>query len=95
MRWRIISPTWPGDAVIERLDNPRVETENRYYNVVHTGLEKLGLEPHLLTDELISSLLDITKRYAHRVRPDQLRPAFNWREAAGGRTCGTAFIRGT
>jgi UDP-sulfoquinovose synthase len=51
--------------------------------VVHTGLEKLGLEPHLLSDELISSLFDVTKRWAHRVRPENLRPAFNWRDTAG------------
>ena len=79
-----VAHCWPGDAVIERLDNPRVETDNRYYNVVHAGLEKLGLEPHLLSDELICSLFDITKRYAHRVRPELLRPAFKWRESVGG-----------
>lgn len=78
-----VARCWPGNAVIERLDNPRVEIDNPYYNVVHMGLERLGLKPHLLSDELIFSLFDITKRHAHRVRPELLRPAFNWREAAG------------
>jgi hypothetical protein len=32
------------------------------------GVVKLGLEPHLLSDTLIVSMFDITKRYAHRVR---------------------------
>jgi hypothetical protein len=34
---------FPGPAQIEHLENPRVEApEHYYYNVVHTGLEKLG-----------------------------------------------------
>jgi hypothetical protein len=49
------------------------------YNVVHTGLSDLGLEPHLLSDTLIGSLFEITKRYAHRVRPESLRPTVQWR----------------
>jgi UDP-sulfoquinovose synthase len=57
-------------------------TENRLYNLVHTGLEKLGLKPHLLSEELICSLFGITERYADRVPPKLLRPASNWREAA-------------
>ncbi len=33
-----------------------------------------SLKPHLLSDILIESMFKITKRYAHRVRPDGLRP---------------------
>ena len=42
--------------------------------MVHTGLVELGLEPHLLSDTLIESLFEITKRYAHRVRPEAMLP---------------------
>ena len=58
----------PEDVRIEHLDNPRVELPEHYYNVKHTKLVELGLEPHLLSDTLIESLFEITKRYAHRVR---------------------------
>jgi hypothetical protein len=37
--------------------NPRVEAEEHYYNAKHSKLEELGLEPHLLSDNLIDSLL--------------------------------------
>jgi len=74
-----VARAYPGDVTIENLDNPRVEAPEHYYNVVHTGLAGLGLEPHLLSDTLIESLFDITKRYAHRVRPEALRPTVNWR----------------
>ena len=47
--------------------------------MVHTGLVDLGLEPHLLSDTLIESLFEITKRYAHRVRPEAMLPTIQWR----------------
>ena len=74
----------PEQVTIEHLDNPRVELSGHYYNVTHTKLIDLGLDPHLLTGTLIGSLLDITKRYAHRARPDALLPTINWRHPATG-----------
>jgi UDP-sulfoquinovose synthase len=74
----------PEDVTIEHLDNPRVELPDHYYNVTHTKLEELGLEPHLLSDTLIESLFEIIKRYAHRVRPEALLPTVNWRTPAAG-----------
>ncbi len=69
------------DAVrVEYVDNPRVELENHHYNVVHTGLVGLGLEPHLLSDTLIESLFEITKRNVHRVRPEAMMPTIQWRK---------------
>jgi UDP-sulfoquinovose synthase len=77
-----VAECYPGEAKIESLDNPRVEREEHYYNVTHTALLELGLEPHLLSDTLITSLFDITKRHAHRVKPEALVPKVNWRSAA-------------
>jgi UDP-sulfoquinovose synthase len=74
-----VARAYPGDVTIENLDNPRVELPEHYYNVKHTKLVELGLEPHLLSGTLIESLFEITKRYAHRVRPEALRPTVNWR----------------
>jgi UDP-sulfoquinovose synthase len=74
----------PEDVAIEYLDNPRVERADHYYNVTHTKLLELGLEPHLLSDTLIESLFEITKRYAHRVRPEALLPTVNWRTPRAG-----------
>ena len=72
----------PEKVRIEHLANPRVEEEGHHYNVVHSGLLELGLEPHLLSDTLIESLFEITKRYAHRVRPEAMVPTIEWRHAA-------------
>lgn len=74
-----IAAASPDRVTIDHLDNPRVEAPEHYYNVAHTKLVELGLSPHMLSDTLIESLFDITKRYAHRARQDALRPTVNWR----------------
>lgn len=77
-----VAGCFPGEVRIDHLENPRVEYEEHYYNVTHTRLLDLGLTPHLLSDTLISSLFEVAKRFAHRVRPEVLRPSVNWRAAA-------------
>ena len=77
-----IAAASPDPVRITHVENPRVESENHHYNVVHTGLTSLGLQPHLLSDTLIESLLQITKRYAHRVRPEAMLPTVQWRRTA-------------
>jgi len=74
-----IATASPEDVTIEYIDNPRVELADHYYKVTHTKLIELGLQPHLVSDTLIDSLFEITKRYAHRVRPEALLPTVNWR----------------
>ncbi len=74
-----IKATSPEDVHIDYLPNPRVELADHYYNVTHTKLIELGLQPHLLSDTLIESLFEVTKRYAHRVRTEALLPTVNWR----------------
>lgn len=78
-----VARCFPGEVRIDHLDNPRVEREEHYYNVVHTRLLDLGLSPHLLSDTLITSLFDVAKRYAGRAKEEALRPKVNWREQAG------------
>lgn len=78
-----VARCFPEEVAIEHLDNPRVEAEEHYYQVTHTGLAELGLTPHLLSDTLIASLFDIAARYAHRAKPEALRPRIDWRRHAG------------
>src|SRR6266699_3405450 len=79
-----VAGAYPAEVTIEHLDNPRVEAPDHYYNVKHTKLVDLGLEPHLLSDTLIESLFEITKRYAHRVRLEAMRPTVDWRRPSAG-----------
>jgi UDP-sulfoquinovose synthase len=79
-----IAAASPEHVTIEHLDNPRVELSDHYFNVTHTQLLDLGLHPHLLSATLIDSLFEITKRYAHRARPQALLPTINWRTPTPG-----------
>jgi UDP-sulfoquinovose synthase len=79
---KTVSASYPGGVDIEYLDNPRVEQAEHYYNVVHTGLVELGLQPHLLSDTLIESLFDIAERHKDRVDLAAMRPTVNWRATA-------------
>jgi UDP-sulfoquinovose synthase len=75
---KTVVESYPGGAEVEFLDNPRVEQDEHYYNVVHTRLEDLGLRPHLLSNTLITSLFDTVERHRHRVDLAAMRPSVRW-----------------
>jgi UDP-sulfoquinovose synthase len=56
-----------------------VELDAHYYNVVHTGLVELGLQPHLLSDTLIDSLFAVAASHIERADLSTMRPTVNWR----------------
>ena len=66
---------------IQPLDNPRVEAESHYYNPAHTKLLDLGLRPHLLSSELVGSMLSVIDRFRDRVIVEHIEPRDRWRPA--------------
>jgi UDP-sulfoquinovose synthase len=64
---------------VQHLANPRVEREQHYYNAAHSRLLDLGLQPHLLSDSLLDSLLEIALAHRDRVREDVILPRVDWR----------------
>jgi len=70
---------------IDHLPDPRVESEEHYYNARHSKLIELGLKPHLLSESLLDSLLNIAMRYRDRVDPALFLPRVNWRSARNER----------
>jgi UDP-sulfoquinovose synthase len=63
---------------IDHIDNPRVEKEEHYFNAKNTNLLNLGLQPHLLSDSLLDSLLNFATKYKHRVDNTQILPKVSW-----------------
>ncbi|MDF5736249.1 MULTISPECIES: NAD-dependent epimerase/dehydratase family protein [unclassified Nostoc] len=63
---------------INHLDNPRVEKEEHYFNAKNTKLLDLGLQPHLLSDSLLDSLLNFAIKYQKRVDKKQILPKVSW-----------------
>lgn len=64
---------------INHMENPRVEKEEHYFNAKNTNLLSLGLQPHLLSDSLIDSLLNFSIKYKQRVDEKQILPKVKWR----------------
>jgi UDP-sulfoquinovose synthase len=63
---------------IAHLQNPRVEKETHYYNAAHTKLLALGLQPHLLSEELLHNMVKHVQAHAHRIKPDIILPRVKW-----------------
>jgi UDP-sulfoquinovose synthase len=63
---------------IESVEDPRIEKEEHYYNAKHTKLLDLGLEPQLLSEELVERMLGTIRRYQDRVRPEMIDPSIEW-----------------
>src|SRR3977135_3437675 len=57
------------DTVVTHIPNPRFELEEHYYNAKHQCLLDLGLEPHVLADTLMSSVIRVVEQHAARVDP--------------------------
>jgi UDP-sulfoquinovose synthase len=67
------------EVEIEHLPNPRVELEEHYYNATHTKLLELGLDPALLGDELVRSMLKAIEANKDRIDTATIEPHTTWK----------------
>jgi UDP-sulfoquinovose synthase len=65
-------------VAIRKIPNPRREAEEHYYNPAHTGLLSLGLEPHLLTYEVLQEMLRLVQKYQKNIDTDLIYPDVRW-----------------
>ena len=70
---------------VDHLPDPRVEAEEHYYNAKHSKLIELGLKPHLLSDSLLDSLMNVALKYRDRIDAGVMLPRINWRQAVNQR----------
>jgi UDP-sulfoquinovose synthase len=66
---------------IQHYENPRVEKEQHYYNAQHTKLLDLGLEPNLLGEELVESMIHTIERHKGRAIEGAIDPRTRWNPA--------------
>lgn len=64
---------------IEHVENPRVEREAHFYSSLNTNLLSLGLDPVLLSDEIVASMLESVRTYRSRVDRSQIMPTVQWK----------------
>ncbi len=63
---------------VQHVDNPRVELEEHYYNAKHSKLTELGLDPHLLTDAVLDSMLARAQANSTHVNAEAMMPTIRW-----------------
>lgn len=66
------------NVVVDKVPDPRIEAEEHYYNAAHTKLLELGLQPHLLTDQVVAGLIEVIQRYKDRILLDPIAPKTRW-----------------
>jgi UDP-sulfoquinovose synthase len=76
--------------IAEGQHNPRVEHEEHYFNAANTKLLDLGLEPHLLTGDVIRGMLELIERHKDRVQVEAIAPTVQWRARASTLTTANA-----
>jgi UDP-sulfoquinovose synthase len=65
-------------AEVQSIPNPRKEKEEHYYNPKFTGLKALGLQPHLLTDDVLGQMIEEIARHKDRIKTGRILPRVRW-----------------
>jgi len=65
-------------CTINRIDNPRIEAQQHYYNPVNSALLQLGLEPSLFDDITIVNMLDWVVARSELIDVGQIKPTIDW-----------------
>jgi len=63
---------------ISNIENPRIEQEEHYYNAKNTKLTDLGLQPRLLSEDLVDSMLTAIQKHRDRINMDVIKPTVKW-----------------
>ncbi len=67
------------EVQLHHLDNPRVEAEDHYYNPTLTKLLELGLQPRMLSETLVESMIQRVEQYKDRIDVTTIPPVTTWR----------------
>ncbi|MDZ7824877.1 MAG: hypothetical protein U5R48_01180 [Gammaproteobacteria bacterium] len=65
-------------AEVAWLPNPRKEAEENELEVRNEQFLALGLDPITLEEGLLDEILDVARRYAHRVDPSRIPSTSAW-----------------
>ena len=78
----LVAETWfdrtGQTADVQHIENPRKEAEAHPYEVERTALEALGLEPTLLTGDVVDGMLTEVEGAGGRINTDWTLPRVRW-----------------
>tara|TARA_Y100000741_G_scaffold240913_1_gene184499 strand:+ start:85 stop:288 length:204 start_codon:yes stop_codon:yes gene_type:complete len=63
---------------IKKIKNPRIESENHYYNASNLKMKKLCLKPSLLSDEVIIDIAMFIKNNMNKINKKIIQPKTSW-----------------
>lgn len=66
------------DVKIRNIENPRKEKEDHYYNPSHTGLSELGLEPNILTVDVLIEMMNFISKYKNNISIEKIFRGVTW-----------------
>ena len=66
------------DVKINRIQNPRIEKEDHYYNPSYQGLIELGVKPHYLTKDSMKEMIKTVSHYKLKIRNDVVFKGVKW-----------------
>lgn len=67
------------NVLVQSIDNPRKEREEHYYNPTHSGLLELGLQPHFMTEDVLTAMLERIIAEKDRIDLGRIMPRVSWR----------------
>ncbi len=73
-----VGRTFGYDVRIKKINNPRKEAEEHYYNPTYKGLLELGVEPHYLTEDVMSALFKTVQEFKTNIREDVIFKGIKW-----------------
>lgn len=66
------------NVTIQNLENPRKELEEHYYHPGHTGLLELGLQPNLLTEQVLTEMMQYVLKYKGNIHHHRIFRGAKW-----------------
>jgi UDP-sulfoquinovose synthase len=63
---------------IQHLDNPRKELEEHYYNARHRALVELGLQPTLMSTQILTDMLRLVSQHRESIDARRILPRVAW-----------------
>ncbi len=66
------------DVTVQSLQNPRKEREEHYYNAQSTALKDLGLQPNLMTRDVLVGMMKRVLAHKDRIDKAKILPRVRW-----------------
>jgi len=66
------------NVMIESIENPRKEAEEHYYNPAYQGLKKIGVMPHLLTEQVMDRFFQVVEAHKEAIRQETIFKGIKW-----------------